>query len=80
MDSMNDLFKQYRPAGRQPAEVQAVKRYIYEELGAESSVSIHGNSLVVTVASAALANTLRFHIVKLREAAATDKHISFRIG
>jgi hypothetical protein len=78
MDSLQDLLGKYSP--QEPAEVLALKRYIQETFNAASSVGLKGESIIVTVSSAALANTLRFHITKLQAAAQTDKRIIFRIG
>ncbi|HEY5667610.1 MAG TPA: hypothetical protein VIR03_00430 [Candidatus Saccharimonadales bacterium] len=78
MDSLEDLLGKYSP--KEPAEVVALKQYIDETFHAASSIGLRGESIVITVASAALANTLRFHTTKLQAAAQTDKRIVFRIG
>lgn len=78
MDSLHDLLSQYSP--KEPEEVLAIKRYIAAEFGTESSVGIQGNALVITVASASLANTLRLRLPALQAIANTDKRLVFRIG
>jgi hypothetical protein len=78
MDSLGDLLHQY--SAKEPAEILALKRYIKETFNAPSSIGLQGESIVITVASASLANTLRFHTLKLQAAAQTDKRIIFRIG
>jgi hypothetical protein len=78
MDSLQDLLGKYSP--EEPAEVVALKRYIQETFNAPSSIGMQGESIVITVASASLANTLRFHTAKLQAAAQTEKRIIFRIG
>lgn len=78
MDSLQELLGSYSP--KEPPEVLAVKQYIQQTFNYPSSVGIQGEALVVTVASAALANTLRYHMAALRTAAQTDKKIVFRIG
>lgn len=78
MDSLEDLLSKYSP--KEPAEVVALKRYIDETFHAASSIGMRGEAIVITVASAALANTLRFHTTQLQAAAQTDKRIIFRIG
>jgi hypothetical protein len=78
MDSLQDLLGAYK--SQEPSEIKAIKRYIYETFDTPSSVGIQGESIVITVPSGALANTLRFHIAKLQAAAKTEKRIMFRIG
>lgn len=78
MDSLQDLLGRYNP--KEPEEFSAVKRYIFDEFGAQSSVGLHGESLVITVASAALANALRMRLPALRKVAGPYKKIMFRIG
>lgn len=78
MDSVADLLGHYSPDG--PDEVLAVKRYIEKEYKTGASVAIRNETIVVTVASASLANTLRLRINQLRAAAGTKKRVMFRIG
>jgi hypothetical protein len=78
MDNLRDLLGKYSP--KEPDELLAIKRYIHEQFNAPSSVGVQGESIVITVASGALANTLRFHIPKLQTAGNTQKRIVFRIG
>ena len=79
MESLSDLLKS-RGAPQEPAEVTAAKRYIFEHFAAPSSVTLQPNALVITVASAGLANTLRLQTPKIQAACATDKRLVFRIG
>ncbi|HSW99394.1 MAG TPA: hypothetical protein VLF71_06210 [Candidatus Saccharimonadales bacterium] len=78
MESLGDILGKYNPAV--PDEVAAVKRYIFEEFGAPSSVGVQGESLVVTVASASLANALKLRQLAIKKAAGTAKRLVFRIG
>jgi len=78
MDSLQDIIAQYGPA-EQP-ELLAVKRYVDEHYHTAVSAAFSGESLVVTVPSAALANTLRMQITAIRAVCNTDKRIVFRIG
>ena len=78
MESIGDLLGKYSPAA--PDEVTAVKQYIAQEFDAPSSVGIQGNALVVTVASAPLANALRLRQTAIQAAANTKKRLLFRIG
>lgn len=78
MDSIGDILKGY--GTHEPSEITAIKRYIADEFGAESSVGVQGEALVITVASASLANALRLRVVALQKAAGTSKRLLFRIG
>ena len=78
MDSLQDLLGKYSP--KEPSEVLAIKQYIEEKFHMSSSVGLQGESIVVTVPSASLANTLRFQVMQLQEVAQTKKRIIFRIG
>lgn len=78
MESLQDLLGKYRP--KEPPEIVALKRYITDEFGVQSSVGLQGNNIVITVASAALANTLRLRLPALQAIADTDKRLVFRIG
>jgi hypothetical protein len=78
MESVADVLGRYSP--KEPDEIGAVKRYILNEFGAKARVGLHGETLVITVNSASLANALRFKILSLQKAANTDRKIMFRIG
>jgi len=78
MDSLGDLLKGRVP--QEPPEVIAAKRYIADHFQAASSVTLQSNALVITVASASLAGTLRMQMPKLQAACKTDKRLIFRIG
>jgi hypothetical protein len=78
MDSLQDLLGRY--SSKEPEEVTAVKRYIANEFGAESSVGLQGESLMITVTSASLANALRLRLPALQKVAGGGKKIRFRIG
>lgn len=78
MDSIQELLGRYNP--QEPAEIGAIKRYIFDEFGEQSSVGLHGETLVITVKSASLANALRLKILTLQKVANTKRKIIFRIG
>lgn len=63
----------------EPAELRAIKRYVAEHFDRDVEVAFHGNTIVITVPSAPLAGTLRFHARDMQRAAATDKRIVLRI-
>lgn len=78
MERIGDLLQRYNPQG--PDDLLAVKRYIAAEFNTQVSVGIQGEALVVTVPSAALANTLRLRTAAIQQAAGTRKRLIFRIG
>lgn len=78
MDSLGDVLGRYTP--QRPDEITAIKRFVEQEFNTGVSVAIRNNTIVVTVASASLANALRLRINALRKAAKTDKRVMFRIG
>lgn len=78
MDSIQELLSRYNP--KEPDEIGAVKRYIFDEFGAKSNVGLHGETLVITVKSASLANALRLRTLSLQKVAKTKRKIMFRIG
>lgn len=77
MESLYDLL-----AGRnfdEPAEVALIKKFIRDNYRAEAGVSVRERDIIVTVSSAPLAGKLRYDMQRLKEAAATKKHITLRI-
>lgn len=78
MDSISDLLGKRMP--QEPDEIKRIKQYIDEQFHASSVVSLQGESLVITVKSASLANMLRLRITQLQEASGTDKKLILRIG
>jgi hypothetical protein len=78
MDSLKNLLGDYN--AQEPPEIVAIKRYIRQHFDAASSIGLNEKTIIITVASGSLANTLRFHIPKLQAAANTEKTIIFRIG
>ncbi|HEU4914752.1 MAG TPA: hypothetical protein VFT16_05135 [Candidatus Saccharimonadales bacterium] len=78
MEDLRDLIA--RRAPKEPQEIAAIKAYISDTLNSPSRVSLQGETIVITVASAALANTLRYHTAKLKTAAQTDRPVIIRIG
>jgi hypothetical protein len=78
MDSLQELLGRYSP--KEPTEITAIKRYISEEFHSKAKVGLHGETLVITVGSASLANALRLRLLTLQKVANTTKKIMFRIG
>ena len=63
----------------EPPEISRIKQYILKTFNLPVSVSMQTQSLVLTVASAAFAGTLRMHLVELQKLTQTDKKIIIRI-
>lgn len=78
MESLQDLLGRYTP--KEPPEIAAIKHYIDQHFHMTASVAVRDDAIVITVTSAALANTLRYHIRKLQAAAETQKRLLLRIG
>jgi hypothetical protein len=78
MDSLQNILSKFDKP-EQP-ELLAVKRYVDEHYQIAVSAAISGNSIVITVPSAALANTLRLQTTKIQAACETEKRLIFRIG
>ena len=78
IESVGDLLGRYSPKG--PDEVLAIKQYITDQFDAPSSVGLQGETIVITVHSASLANALRLRLPAIQAAANTKKRLVFRIG
>lgn len=78
MDTISDLLSKRMP--QEPDEIKRIKQYIDEQFHASAAVALQGESLVITVKSASLANMLRLRITQLQEASGTTKKLILRIG
>lgn len=76
-DSLSDIFS--RKDFSEPPESQALKMYVQTHFAADAEVSIRDFDIIITVSSAALAGTLRYHVRKLQQAANTTKRLVLRI-
>ena len=61
------------------SEVAAIRRYVEDHFQVTPEVLSRDRDIIITVPSAALASTLRFHVTKLRTAASTKKRLVLRI-
>lgn len=78
MDSLQDLISHYGKP-EQP-ELLAIKRYVDEHFHTLVSTAIKDGTIIVTVPSASLANTLRLRINSIQEACNITQRLVFRIG
>ena len=78
MEHVGDLLGRYN--AKQPDETVALKRYIADTFDSPCSIAIKGETIIITVLSASLANTLRLQTSDLQKIAQTSKRLVFRIG
>lgn len=78
MESIGNLLGRFTP--KEPDEISLAKRYIADTFDEPSTVSIKDDCLIITVASASLAGTLRMRMVQLQAACNTSKRIVLRIS
>lgn len=79
MESLGDLLAK-RQLPQEPEEIRLIKAFIADTFDEAASVAIKDDSLIVTVASAALAGTLRMRLRQLQKIAQTQKRIVLRIS
>lgn len=77
-NSLNDILSRF--SFDEPPEIRRLKEHIRNTYQVDVGVAISANQLVITVPGAALAGTLRMHIVSLQKAAETNKRLVIRIG
>lgn len=76
-DSLFDILA--RKDFSEPPEIAAIKQYMTDQFNADSEVIAREREIIITVSSAALASTLRFHVRKIQDAAKTQKRLIIRI-
>lgn len=64
----------------EPPEMSAIKKYVHDEFKTDVGVQVRDKDIVVTVSSAALANTLRLRGPEIKRRCQLDKKITFRIA
>ena len=64
----------------EPPEVRAIKKFIRDNYQTEVSVLVRERDIVIGVANASLANTLRLRSPELKRRCQLDKRLTFRIG
>lgn len=78
MDSLNDLLNNRDL--EEPLEIKLIKDYVYKHFKESVGVKMQPNQIVISVANAALAGSLRMHLVELKRLIKTDKRLSIYIG
>lgn len=64
----------------EPPEISSIKKYVQDEFKTEVGVQVRDKDIVVSVPSAALANTLRLRGPEIKRRCQLDKKLTFRIG
>lgn len=78
METIKDLLGKRGRA--EPEEVQVIKAYVREQFQAEVAVTVQDKMIVISVAGAGLAGSLRPRLHELREKCGTDKRLMIRIS
>jgi len=77
MDRLGDLLAGRLPG--EPPEINAIKEYINEQFDVSAQVAIQNETIIISVSSAALANTLRLRLPQIQAVAKTNRKLLFRI-
>lgn len=64
----------------EPQEITSIKKYVQDEFQTEVGVQVRDKDIVVSVPSAALANTLRLRQTEITRRCQLDKKLVFRIS
>lgn len=78
MDSLNDILG--RKDFDEPPEMASIKKYVQDEFQTAVGVQVRDRDIVISVPSAALANTLRLRSPDIKRRCQIDKRLTFRIG
>lgn len=76
-DSIADLLAKKNFG--EPTEVQVIKHFLKENFRSDCQVSIKPNQIIINVAGAALAGTLRLRLHELQALCQTEKRLVIRI-
>lgn len=78
MDSLNSILS--NRDFDEPPEITSIKKYVLDEFQTEVGVQVRDKDIVVSVPSAALANTLRLRVPEITRRCQLDKKLVFRIS
>ena len=78
MDSLKGILDPSRFST--PPEVAFIKAYIKDRYQSDADVLVRQKDIVITVASASLAGSLRLELHQLQKLAQTNKKLLLRIG
>lgn len=77
MDSLDSILK--HKDFDEPPEMTAIKKYVQDEFKTAVGVQVRDKDIVISVPSAALANTLRLRVPDIKRRCQLDKRLTFRI-
>ncbi len=80
MDSLGDILVGRGKKRDEPPEINIIKEYAFQAYKENVGVMVRDRDIVITCHSAALAGSLRMHVVALRKACQTTKRMVFRIS
>jgi hypothetical protein len=78
MDSLDNILK--RKDFDEPPEMMGIKKYVQDEFKTAVGVQVRDRDIVISVPSAALANTLRLRAPDIKRRCQLDKRLTFRIS
>lgn len=64
----------------EPPEMASIKKYVQDEFQSVVGVQVRERDIIISVPSAALANTLRLRGPEMKRRCQLDKRLTFRIG
>jgi hypothetical protein len=64
----------------EPPEMASIKKYVQDEFKIAVGVQVRERDIIISVPSAALANTLRLRGPDIKRRCQLDKRLTFRIG
>lgn len=64
----------------EPPEISSIKKYVKDTYKTEVAVQIRERDIIISVPSAALANTLRLRSPEIKRRCQLDKRLVFRIS
>lgn len=77
MDSLNSILS--NKDFDEPPEMASIKKYVQDEFQTVVGVQVRDKDIIISVPSAALANTLRLRGPDLKRRCQIDKRLTFRI-
>ncbi len=77
MDSISTLLRQKN--FDEPSEIEQIKKYVLREYKTKVGVQVRDKDIVLSVPSAALANTLRLKGPEIKKLYDIEKKLTFRI-
>ena len=78
METIKDLLRKRGQA--EPEEVRVIKAYVREHFKSEVGVTVQDKMIVISVAGAGLAGSLRPRLHELTDKCRTDKRLIIRIS